>query len=361
MGLRAIGAVPEERMAERGVLGRRSPWRIAAVAFTAAACLACAGDTDPAPPAPAEAAPDETVRREWAIAIHGGAGTPERDMPEVDRAGYVQSLEAALRAGADLLDAGGTSLDAVELAVRMLEDDPRFNAGHGAVFTADGGHELDASIMDGATLACGAVGSVRTVRNPVSLARLVMEKTRHVLLVGEGAEAFATRMGVERVENADLDTDERRRALERFLSEGTTFDREGGGTGGAVALDRNGNLAAATSTGGLTGKMAGRIGDTPIVGAGTFADNRTCAVSGTGVGEEFIRHGIARRIGTLMTYESLSLEEAARRTVHEVLRPGEGGIIAVGRDGTIAMEYNTAGMFRGAADSTGRFEARIWE
>jgi beta-aspartyl-peptidase (threonine type) len=288
-------------------------------------------------------------------------------MPEAEQRAHLSALEGALRAGSEVLAAGGTSLDAVERAVRVLEDDPRFNAGHGAVFTRVGDHELDASIMDGATLAAGAVGAVRTVKNPVSLARLVMERTDHVLLVGEGAERFATEMGVPRVDNAELDTDSRREALERWREEQARSEnarevpsREQG-TAGAVALDRQGNLAAATSTGGLTGKMAGRIGDAPIPGAGTFADNRTCAVSGTGIGEEFIRHGIARFVAALMTYEALSLEEAARRTVHETLRPGDGGIIAVGRDGTIAMEYNTAGMYRGAADSTGRFETKIWE
>jgi beta-aspartyl-peptidase (threonine type) len=183
-----------------------------------------------------------------------------------------------------------------------------------------------------------------------------------VLLVGNGAEAFATEMGVERVDPAELDTERRReefrRWQERRARDGAQPDH---GTGGAVALDRHGNLAAATSTGGLTGKMPGRLGDSPIIGAGTYADNRTCAVSCTGIGEEFIRHGIARRVGTLMLYEERSLADAARTTVHHLLRPGDGGIIAVGRDGSIAMEYNTAGMYRGAADSTGRFEARIWE
>jgi beta-aspartyl-peptidase (threonine type) len=241
----------------------------------------------------------------------------------------------------------------------MLEDDPLFNAGRGAVFTDSGVHELDASIMDGRTLACGAVTGVRTVRHPVSLARLVMENTRHILLMGAGAEAFADELGVERVENSWFDTDHRRRALQRVLEQRRVEEEQG--TVGCVVLDGRGDLAAATSTGGLTGKRWGRIGDTPIIGAGNYADNRSCAVSGTGTGEEFMRNVTAYAVASLYRDAGVPLHEAARRVVFERMRPGDGGVIAVSREGEIAMVYSTVGMFRGAADSSGRFEVAIWE
>jgi beta-aspartyl-peptidase (threonine type) len=292
---------------------------------------------------------------DWSIAIHGGAGSLGADAPDALRDGYLQGLETALTAGKDLLDSGATALDAVERVITILEDDARFNAGRGAVFNAVGGHELDASIMDGATLACGAVAGVRTVKNPIRLARAVMEQTRHVLLAGPGAEAFADAVGVERVEPSYFDTEDRRRSLERKLRESAK------GTVGVVALDRHGNLAAGTSTGGLTAKMDGRIGDSPIIGAGTYADNRRCAVSGTGVGEEYIRHSVAYAIGALMEYQGLSLAAAVDRVIDETLKPGDGGVIAMDPQGRIAMRYNTPSMLRGAADSSGRFEVKIWD
>lgn len=310
---------------------------------------------------------------EWAIAIHGGAGTiPKSDPEEISR-GYQESLRQALEIGRSILREGGTALDAVEKVVIFMEDDPHFNAGKGAVYNRDGGHELDASIMDGRTLACGAVAGVTTVKNPIILARRVMNETRHVLLMGEGAERFAGLMGVARVEPKYFDTERRREQWRRHLEESAGGDRAAlvqaddatlprdRGTVGAVAVDRHGNLAAATSTGGLTGKMFGRIGDTPIIGAGNYASNSGSAVSGTGTGEEFIRHNVAYRVSALMEYRGLSLQEAAEEVVHRVLKPDDGGIIAADRRGNLALVFNSNGMYRGAADSSGRFEVAIWE
>lgn len=311
--------------------------------------VACAGGaSDPGGPA---------ERADWAIAIHGGAGgVPKSTGPE-ELARYREGLRAALEQGRKMLDDGASSLDVVERVIRTLEDDPQFNAGKGAVFNHVGGNELDASIMDGRTLAAGAVAGVTTVRNPISLARLVMERTRHLLLGHAGAERFADEMGVERVDPAYFFTERRWKALQRALErEGTAAEQ---GTVGVVALDREGNLAAGTSTGGLTNKRFGRIGDSPVIGAGTYADNRTCAVSGTGVGEEFIRHGVAQGIARRMQWKDESVEAAAAAFVNETLKPGDGGVIAVDHRGRIAMVFNTASMFRGAADSNGRFEIGI--
>jgi len=304
-------------------------------------------------------------RAEWSIAIHGGAGTIPRDAREEEADAYRRSLAAALELGSELLASGGSSLDAVEAVVRLLEDDPLFNAGRGAVFHAEGGHELDASIMSGRDLSCGAVAAVRTVRHPITLARRVMEETRHVLLVGDGAEKFAdTRPEIERVENSWFDTEHRRTQwLERRrAAEGTsaTAPAHRFGTVGAVALDRSGHLAAATSTGGLTNKRFGRVGDSPIIGAGTYADDRTCAVSCTGTGEEFIRFGVARSISARMAYGGEDLETAARAVVEGDLAPDDGGIIAVDSRGRGVWVFTTGGMYRAAADSHGRREVRIW-
>jgi beta-aspartyl-peptidase (threonine type) len=272
---------------------------------------------------------------------------------------YLASLEQALRIGIEILEQGGRSLDAVEQVIRHLEDDPLFNAGKGAVFNHDGLNELDASIMDGATLACGAVAGVTTVKNPISLARLVMEQTAHVLLAREGAESFAGMMQVERVEPSYFFTQGRWDRLQRIKeAAGEGGDR---GTVGVAALDRHGDLAAGTSTGGLTNKMFGRVGDSPIIGAGTYADNTTCAVSASGKGEEFIRHSVARSIAALIELRGLSLQEAADRLVHQKLQPGDGGVIAIDRFGNIVTSFNTPGMFRGAADAGGRFEVHIWQ
>jgi len=295
----------------------------------------------------------------WSLAIHGGAGTIPKTMPEGVRREYLQSLDRALAVGKEILAKGGASLDAVQAVVRFLEDDPLFNAGKGAVYTHEGTHELDAAIMDGRTLACGSVAALKTVKNPIALARLVMEKSPHVFLVGDGAEAFATAMKVERVDNTYFDTPKRRAEWEEELKkESARKDRD---TVGAVALDRQGNLAAATSTGGLTNKRFGRLGDVPVIGAGTYANNRTCAVSATGFGEEFIKHTVAHDISALMEYAGLTLQQAADKVIHEKLKPGDGGVIGVAHDGSIALVFNSEGMYRGAADSAGRFEVRIWE
>jgi len=296
----------------------------------------------------------------YAIAIHGGAGTIPKSIEPERRDAYIASLEQALGIGQNILDQGGKSLDAVEQVIRFLEDDPLFNAGKGAVFNHEGGHELDASIMDGATLGCGAVAGVMTVKNPISLARGVMERTQHVLLSGTGAERFADEQGVERVDQEYFFTQRRYDALRKIL-EGEAQAEAVKGTVGAVALDRHGNLATGTSTGGLTNKMFGRVGDSPIIGAGTYAKNGTCAVSATGKGEEFIRHGVAHSISILMELDGLSVDEAVERVIGQTLREGDGGVIAVAQDGSIAMGFNTLGMYRGAADSTGRFEVVIWE
>lgn len=321
-------------------------------------------------PAPEPGPADDTAaiaRPAWALAIHGGAGVIPKTMDEEVKASYLAALEAALGHGRDLLAAGGASLDVVEAVVRLLEDDPRFNAGKGAVYTHEGRHELDAAIMDGRTLAAGAVTGVTAVKNPISLARLVMERSRHVLLAGAGAEAFAAEHGVERVDPAYFDTERRYRqwqealAKEREEAVASAGGERGVGTVGAVALDRRGDLAAATSTGGLTNKSWGRVGDTPIVGAGTYANNATAAVSCTGTGELFMRNLVAHDVSALVEYRGLSLQAAAEAVIHGKLQPGDGGLIAVGRDGSIALVFNSGGMFRGAADAGGRFEVAIWE
>jgi len=309
-----------------------------------------------------EAASDAAPSPRWALAIHGGAGVISRDMPEADRERYYDGLETALAAGREVLAGGGTALDAVERVVRTLEDNPLFNAGKGAVYNHEGAHELDAAIMDGRDRSCGAVTGITTVKSPIGLARLVMEKSPHVFMMGAGAEAFGEELGVERVENSYFDTPRRweslQRALEREKETGSWAEKFG--TVGAAALDTHGNLAAATSTGGLTNKRFGRIGDVPVIGAGTYADNESCALSGTGQGEQFIKHTVARTIAALAEYGGMSCGEAARKVIQERLEPGDGGVIGVGPDGEIVWEFNSGGMFRGAADSGGRFEVRIW-
>ncbi len=307
--------------------------------------------------------PSNVIRPEWALAIHGGAGVISRSVDDQNRDEYLASLRAALTMGQEVLDRGGSSLDAVVKVLVFFEDDPKFNAGRGAVYNHQGGHELDASIMDGSNLACGAVANVSTVRNPIVLARHVMEDTRHVLLAGSGAEQFADEVGLQRVPQSYFHTERRRRQWQESIQkrQDAAAGKGEGGTAGVVALDRRGNLAAGTTTGGLTDKRFGRIGDSPIIGAGTYADNATCAVSATGQGEEFIRHNVAHRISALMAYGGMSLQAAAEEVILHTLKPGDGGVIAIDRDGAIAMVYNSEGMFRGAADARGRFEVAIWE
>ncbi|MFO0867942.1 MAG: isoaspartyl peptidase/L-asparaginase [Pirellulales bacterium] len=300
-----------------------------------------------------------SARPAWALVVHGGALDEVDQIPAERRRGLEAGLERAVRRGREVLERDGTALDAVEQVVRVLEDDPLFNAGKGAVYNAAGGHELDASIMDGRSKACGAVAGVTTVRNPVSLARLVMTRTRHVLLMGKGAEQFADEMQVERVEPSYFDTDyqyqrwQQRRAAEAARPP-QPVPAEKKGTVGCVALDRSGNLAAATSTGGLTNKRFGRVGDSPIIGAGTYADNRTCGVSCTGTGEEFIRHGVAHDVHARVLYQRQPLDEAVSDVLRKVLQPDDGAVIALGADGTIVADFNTSGLARGWADASGR-------
>ena len=301
------------------------------------------------------AQPSEKPR--WSLAIHGGAGTIPKNIPESQKTEYLKGLRAALEIGQKVLAGGGTSLDAVEKVVRILEDNPLFNAGKGAVFTNEGTHELDAAIMDGRDLSCGSVAGLKTVKNPISLARLVMEKSPHVFMVGTGAEKFADEMKVERVDQKYFFTQKRYDDWQKKLKEEAEKDKD---TVGAVALDVHGNLAAATSTGGMTNKRFGRLGDVPVIGAGTYANNRTAAISATGWGEKFIRHTVAHDISALIEYKGLTLQQAADEVIHRKLDKDDGGIVAVGRDGSIALVFNSEGMYRGAADSNGRFEVAIW-
>ena len=301
----------------------------------------------------------------YAIAIHGGAGAvPRQVLPEERERQYRASLESALDAGYAVLERAGSSLDAVSTAVRILEDDPLFNAGRGAALTRDGSAELDAAIMDGKRQRAGAVACVRQVRNPIDLARRVMEKSRHVLLVGSGAEEFALEEGIALVANEYFQTEERRQQLESARRGERVSELVASplGTVGAVALDTEGNLAAATSTGGMTNKRLGRVGDSPIIGAGTYAKNGVCAVSATGHGEYFIRAVAAYHVCNAVEYRGLTLGDAAREMLHVIIRGlgGSGGIIAVDDKAGIVMDFTTQGMFRGARDCAGRREVGIY-
>ena len=289
------------------------------------------------------------------IAIHGGAGTIRKaDMTAARAASYGEALQEALEAGNEVLQQGGTALDAVTAAVVAMEDSPLFNAGRGAVYNADGRHELDAAVMDGKSLRAGAVTCVERIRNPVLAARAVMEHSRHVLLAGKGAERFAGQQGLKMVNQKYFGTAARLEALRRNL-------QSHHGTVGAVALDRHGNLAAATSTGGYTGKLPGRVGDSPLVGAGTYADNRACAVSGTGLGEAFIRALVAYDVAARMRYRRESLASAARAALANVARlGGDGGLVAVDRRGNVAMPFNSQGMYRACIDRRGRRQIAIF-
>ena len=305
----------------------------------------------------------QEAQERFAIAIHGGAGRAPAS--EAGRTARIEVLEQALSTGERMLREGRSSLDTVEAVVRILEDSESFNAGKGAVFNAAGGHELDATIMDGRDRSTGAVGGVTTVKNPISLARRVMTDTRHVLLVSAGADRFADEYAddpqIERVPNAYFSTEHRRQELERAQQKERLDADESMGTVGCVALDRQGNLAAATSTGGLTNKKFGRLGDSPIAGAGTYADNATCGVSCTGVGEDFIRNAVAYDVSARMAYRGDSLEQAVKDILGNEQRPVRGGIIAVSHDAQIVMQFNTAGMARAAADWQGRHEVHLAE
>ena len=292
----------------------------------------------------------------FAIAVHGGAGTilPHLLTPEKEVA-YKSALHDAILAGEKILAANGSSLDAVEAAVKVLEDCPLFNAGKGAVFNAAGGHEMDAAIMNGSDKRCGAVAGVSGVRNPIALARAVMEKTEHVLLIGQGAETFA-KANHFAMESDDYFFDAFRheqwlqaKAEDKMQLDHSDNKEKKFGTVGAVAIDRLGNLAAATSTGGMTNKKFGRVGDTPIIGVGTYANNNTCAISCTGHGEYFMKEVVAYDISCLMEYKNCSLEEACEIVVQQKLKAigGEGGLIAVDKNGNLCLPFNSAGMYRG--------------
>ncbi|MCV2885361.1 isoaspartyl peptidase/L-asparaginase [Aestuariibacter sp. AA17] len=308
-----------------------------------------------------------------AIAIHGGAGTLSKaNMSDEQEARYRQQLENAVKAGHAALKKGHSSVDAVVAAITLLEDSPLFNAGKGAVLTFEGAHELDASIMYGKNRMAGAVSSLRTVKNPILAARAVMEKSVHVMLSADGAEIFAKSHGLTQVDNSYFTTPHRRQALDRALQKLTfspsstysidTFDYKFG-TVGAVALDKHGDLAAGTSTGGMTAKRYGRVGDSPIIGAGTFADNESCSVSATGHGEFFIRYNVAADICARVKYQGKPLEKAAKEVIHDVLLPagGLGGVIALDRHGNIAMPFNTEGMYRASINTQGEVLVEIFK
>ena len=303
------------------------------------------------------------AQQKYALVIHGGAGVMSLSaMSEERQAEYKAKLEEALSVGENLLKSGATSTEVVVEVIKILEDSPLFNAGKGAVFTSNGENELDASIMEGKNLNAGAIAGVKDIKNPITAARAVMENSEHVLLSGKGASEFARQQGLELVKNKYFFTPSRYESLKRLQKqerERTPADNTG--TVGCVALDIHGNLCAGTSTGGMTNKKFGRIGDSPIIGAGNYANNKTCAVSGTGHGEYFIRLGIARDISALMEYKNLELAEACREEIRKLGElGGTGGVIALDANGNVALEFNTSGMFRGYIKSTGEKEIAIF-
>ena len=332
---------------------------IVLLAVLAAGAVACTAQA-PAPP------PVEQTPPRWGMVIHTGAGAFTLESIKDSEAARRSAMTEALAAGHKVLAGGGSSLDAVQAAIVILEDEPEFNAGKGAVFTHDGTNELDASIMDGRTMTAGAVAGLKHVKNPIRLARLVMEKSPHVMMVGEGAETFAREQGgIEFVPESYFRTERRWQELQRALEQekarqgaigprpsdqGTYF-----GTVGAVALDQQGNLAAATSTGGMTNKRFGRVGDSPIIGAGTYANNRSCAISSTGTGEYFIRFTVAHDICARVEYRGVRAQVAADEVVHEVLKRagGDGGVVGLDRLGNVVMSFNTTGMGRGYVGQDG--------
>ncbi|NOX18786.1 MAG: isoaspartyl peptidase/L-asparaginase [Chlorobi bacterium] len=320
-------------------------------------------------------APEESGEKvvDFALVIHGGAGAMKKGlMSEEKEKAYKAKLTEALNVGYKILNEGGTSLDAVEKVINLLEDSPLFNAGKGAVFNSEGMNELDASIMNGKDKTAGAVAGVHHIKNPISLARLVMEKSPHVLMAGEGAEKFAVENGVKLVDTSYFFTESRWESLQRVkkieklknpIFEPAEKKESKFGTVGCVALDKAGNLAAGTSTGGMTNKKYGRIGDSPIIGAGTYADNNTCAVSCTGHGEYFIRYVVAYDITALMKYKNMSVEKASDEVINKKLKAvgGSGGVIAIDKEGNIAMPFNTSGMFRGYVTDKNEPEVKIYD
>lgn len=314
----------------------------------------------------------------FGIVIHGGAGTIlKENLSDSLEQAYKAKLEEAIRTGHKILAQGGTAIEAVQRSINVMENSPLFNAGKGAVFTNEETNEMDASIMDGKDLNAGAVAGVTTVKNPINLAYEIMVNSDHVMLAGRGAERFAKEQGLEIVDPSYFYTERRFQSLQKIKAaekaKGGSKDKKLAfldpfirdskfGTVGCVALDKDGNLAAGTSTGGMTNKKYNRIGDSPIIGAGTYANNKTCAVSGTGWGEFFIRGTIAHDISALMEYKGLSLQEAAKEVIQKKLPAlgGDGGIIAIDHDGNIAMEFNTAGMYRAHMNSKGELEIGMY-
>ena len=332
--------------------------------FTFLIVFSCKNDSKSSP----EIIQKEVKKAEFSIIIHGGAGSIRRDnISEEKEAEYRQKLEEAIRVGYDVLKNGGTSLDAVQKTITVLEDSPLFNAGKGAVLTFEGINEHDASIMDGQTLNAGASAGTKTVKNPINLARAVMDQSPHVMLSGFGAETFAKVQGLEIVEPNYFITEQKLKSLKRVQDSNKNkvasfynddINDSKFGTVGCAALDKYGNLAAGTSTGGMTNKRWGRIGDSPIIGAGTYANNNTCAVSSTGWGEFFIRGMVAYDISALMEYKGLSLKEAAKEVIQNKLpsigeQGATGGIVAIDKNGNMAMEFNTQGMFRATMNDKG--------
>lgn len=327
------------------------------------------------------AAPAENTGQKYVMIIHGGAGTilKKNMTPEKEKA-YTDKLTEALQAGYDAIQAGKNSLDAVQAAINVMEDSPLFNAGKGAVFTHEGKNEMDASIMEGKTLKAGAVAGVTNLKNPIDAARLVMEKSEHVMMAGKGAEIFAEEMGAETVDPSYFFTQERWDALQRAIEgekDETAYYNydpkkstisglgkldEKYGTVGAVALDKEGNLAAGTSTGGMTNKKYGRIGDAPIIGAGTYCNNLTAGLSSTGWGEFFIREAATHRVSDLIELKGLTLDEAARQTIAEIEEMGgDGGIIGLNKEGQYTMQFNSEGMYRGVVDEDGNITISIYK
>src|SRR5690554_4583503 len=304
------------------------------------------------------------AQQDYALIIHGGAGVMSRESMSTEQQNeYIEKLDEALELGQKLLQEGFTSVEVVVEVVKVLEDSPMFNAGKGAVFTHSGVIELDASIMEGRSLNAGAIAGVKDIKNPIAAARAVMEKSEHVFLSGESASEFAREQGLEMVNNKYFHTPAKYESLMRLKrNERKRTSSDNTGTVGCVALDKYGNLSAGTSTGGMTNKRYGRIGDSPVIGAGTYADNASCAVSCTGHGEYFIRLGIAHDIAALIKYKGLSVQESS----HEALRKlnelgGTGGVIALDANGNIAMDFNTEGMFRGFINSNGEKEIAIFK
>lgn len=295
-----------------------------------------------------------------ALVIHGGAGniSPENLTNEQE---YQEALNEALEAGYEVLEVGGTAVEAIEIAIKTMEDSPLFNAGKGAVFNHYGQNELDASIMEGSNLKAGAVTGVMRIKNPISAALTVMNHSKHVMLSGDGAEEFSKEQGLQMVDPSYFYTEKQYNRLIEIQNKETDAKEEKRGTVGAVALDKNGTIAAGTSTGGMTNKKYGRIGDSPIIGAGTYADNNTCGISCTGTGEYFIRTVAAHEVSNLMQYQDLNLQQAQQKVIEKIGRlGGDGGMIGIDKKGNVAWFFNTKGMFRAHKKSNGTKEIRFY-